>query len=195
MGKIFCIMGKSSSGKDTIFKMLTEDESLKLKEIVTYTTRPIRNNETNGVEYNFIDLNRLEELKNLNKIIELRCYHTVNGDWNYLTVDDGKIDLENNNYITILTLEAYNSYKKYYGKDKVYPIYIDLEDATRLKRAIEREEAQTNPNFEELCRRFIADNKDFSEENLKESEIEEKFLNYDLDKIVLKIKKYINDNN
>lgn len=195
MGKIFCIMGKSSSGKDTIFKMLTEDESLKLKEIVTYTTRPIRNNETNGVEYNFIDLNRLEELKQLNKIIELRCYHTVKGDWNYLTVDDGEIDLENNNYITILTLEAYNSYKKYYGKDKVYPIYIDLEDATRLKRAIEREEGQENPNFEELCRRFIADNKDFSEENLKESEIEEKFLNYDLEKIVLKIKKYINDNN
>ena len=42
MGKIICLMGKSSTGKDTIFKRLLEDDTLELKTIVPYTTRPIR---------------------------------------------------------------------------------------------------------------------------------------------------------
>lgn len=190
MGKIFCIMGKSSSGKDTIFKYIKEDEKLNLKEIVSYTTRPIRKNETNGVEYNFTDQNTFHKLKEEGKIIEHRCYHTVHGDWYYFTVDDGKIDL-NNNYVVIITLEAYNSYKKYYGEEKIEPIYIELDDAIRLKRAIEREERQENPNYDEVCRRFLADNKDFSEGNLEKIGIEKRFLNYDLDKTVNEIKDHI----
>lgn len=190
MGKIFCIMGKSSSGKDTIFKHIRKDERLNLKEIVSYTTRPIRKNETNGVEYNFTDENTFHKLKEEGKVIEYRCYHTVHGDWYYFTVDDGEIDL-NNNYVVIITLEAYSNYKKYYGEEKVEPIYIELDDAVRLKRAIEREEHQEKPNYDEVCRRFLADNKDFSEENLKKLGIENRFFNYDLDKTVDEIKNYI----
>lgn len=193
MGKIFCIMGKSSSGKDTIFKYIRDDKSLELKEIIGYTTRPIRDNEKNGVEYNFIDINKLNELNEAGKIIESRCYHTVHGDWYYLTVDDKNTDLTKKNYIVIITLEAYNSYKAYYGEDKVEPIYIDLDDGIRLKRALEREMSQSNPNYEEICRRFITDNKDFSEENLKESGITRRFLNYDLEDTVSDIKKYIKE--
>ena len=51
MGKIYCIMGKSSTGKDTLFKKILGDESLSLKTIVPYTTRPVRAGEKNGVEY------------------------------------------------------------------------------------------------------------------------------------------------
>ena len=46
MGKIFCLMGKSSSGKDTIFKEISNIKELKLNPIVLYTTRPKRTNET-----------------------------------------------------------------------------------------------------------------------------------------------------
>ena len=53
MGKLFYIMGKSSSGKDTIYKRLMEDGDLSFKNIVGYTTRPIREGETNGKEYFF----------------------------------------------------------------------------------------------------------------------------------------------
>lgn len=42
MGKIFYIMGKSASGKDRIYSILSKDESLGLKRLVLYTTRPIR---------------------------------------------------------------------------------------------------------------------------------------------------------
>lgn len=55
MGKIVCLMGKSSSGKDTIYKKLLMQESVHLETIVPYTTRPIRAGEKEGVEYHFTD--------------------------------------------------------------------------------------------------------------------------------------------
>lgn len=48
MGKIFYIMGKSSSGKDTIYSRLLEDSQLGLSRIVLYTTRPMREGEQEG---------------------------------------------------------------------------------------------------------------------------------------------------
>lgn len=55
MGKLFCLMGKSASGKDAIFRYLKENKALELKEIVPYTTRPMRKGEENGVGYYFVD--------------------------------------------------------------------------------------------------------------------------------------------
>ena len=46
MGFIFYLMGKSSSGKDTIYKKLIEKENFPLKTVVGYTTRPIRKSMT-----------------------------------------------------------------------------------------------------------------------------------------------------
>ena len=54
MGKIFYFMGKSSTGKDTIYRQILSDNKLKLRKIVPYTTRPIRANEEEGREYHFI---------------------------------------------------------------------------------------------------------------------------------------------
>ena len=56
-------MGKSASGKDTIYKALAADESLKLQTIVPYTTRPVRSGETQGVEYYFTDERHFQDLK------------------------------------------------------------------------------------------------------------------------------------
>ena len=49
MGKIVYLMGKSSTGKDTIYKRLLDEMSQRLHRIVPYTTRPIRLKEKNGV--------------------------------------------------------------------------------------------------------------------------------------------------
>ena len=54
MGKIFYIMGKSSSGKDTIYSRLLQDEAMQLKKIILYTTRPMREGEQDGREYHFV---------------------------------------------------------------------------------------------------------------------------------------------
>ena len=59
MGKIYYIIGKSSSGKDTIFKELLA-RIPQLKRVVPYTTRPVREGEENGVEYFFNFITRPE---------------------------------------------------------------------------------------------------------------------------------------
>lgn len=188
MGKIFCLMGKSSSGKDTIFKKIKEDKDLNLKAIVSYTTRPKRTNETEGVEYYFINKEELIEYREKGKVIEERKYDTVNGLWYYSTIDDGQINLEYNSYIVIVTLEAYKDIKEYFGEKNVIPIYIDLDDGVRLQRALNRERLQENPNYDELCRRFLADNKDFSYENLKIGKIEKSYINDNLNECIKNIK-------
>ena len=191
MGKIFCLMGKSSSGKDTIFKEINEDKDLDLKPIISYTTRPKRINETNGVEYFFINKDELNKFEKENKVIEKRVYHTVHGDWFYGTINDGQIDLSKNNYLLITTLEAYESLRDYFGDDKVCPFYIDIEDGIRLERALEREKRQDKPNYDELCRRFLADNQDFSDENLSNLGINKFYINENLESCINNIKKDI----
>ena len=191
MGKIFCLMGKSSSGKDTIFKEINNDKDLDLKPIISYTTRPKRINETNGVEYFFINKDELKEFERQNKVIEKRVYHTVHGEWFYGTINDGQIDLDKNNYMLITTLDSYKSLRDYFGEDKVFPFYIDIEDGIRLERALERERKQEKPNYDELCRRFLADNKDFSSENLSNLGINKFYINENLKDCINDIKKDI----
>lgn len=184
-------MGKSCSGKDTIFRELMDDTSLNLKPIVLYTTRPKRENEIDGKEYFFIDESELNEYKEMDKIIEMREYDTIDGKWYYCTIDDGQIDLNKNDYLGIVTLEAYKSFRLNFGGDKIVPIYITLDDGIRLQRALKREMEQVTPNYNELCRRFIADNEDFSEEKLESSKIKEKYCNYELQKCIDNIKKIL----
>lgn len=93
MGKIFCLMGKSSCGKDTIYKKILSDASLPLKTLIPYTTRPARDEETNGVEYYFLTDEEQKQLALQGKIIELRAYHTVHGVWKYFTVNDHQLNL------------------------------------------------------------------------------------------------------
>lgn len=188
MGKIFCLMGKSNSGKDTIFKELIKNISLGLNGIVTYTTRPIRSNETNGIEYHFITETQLEEYRKNGKVIEERVYETVKGTWYYITMNDGQIDLSKNNYLLITTLKAYKEISEFYGKDNVVPFYIDLDDGIRLERALKREKEQDNPHYDELCRRFLADNIDFSLENLNLYNIKKYYKNENLKDCVENLK-------
>lgn len=191
MGKIFYIMGKSATGKDTIYGSLLKDEELALKHIVLYTTRPIRNGEENGREYIFCDETFVQELIKEGRIIELREYQTVYGPWKYFTVDDGQINLTNHNYLVIGTLESYLMVRDYFGKENVLPIYIEVEDGERLIRAIGRERQQNTPKYQEMCRRFLADAADFSEEKLKKAGIVERFENKDLSETIVQIRQYI----
>lgn len=200
MGQIFCMMGKSASGKDTIFQMLMMRKELHLKKIVPYTTRPIRSGEKEGVEYHFVSVDRMQEMQNAGKIIELRTYHTHEGDWHYFTADDGQINLDVDNYLMIATPEAYLPIREYFRKnaagsslgisstdqkdtvekpdlERTVPIYIEVEDGERLQRALSRERAQKHPKYAEMCRRFLADEQDFAPEKLAECGITKVFEN------------------
>ena len=180
MGKIYCMMGKSSSGKDTLYQKVLE-RLPQIHRVVPYTTRPIREGEQDGVEYHFVNDKQLAELETDGKIVELRAYNTVHGIWKYFTVDDGQIDLEQGDYLLIGTLETYEKIREYYGAEHLVPIYIEVEDGERLARALERERRQAVPKYKEMCRRFLADEEDFCEENLKRLGIDKRYRNTDME--------------
>ena len=190
MGKIYYVMGKSSSGKDTIYKKLLERCPM-FHTIVPYTTRPIRKGEQNGVEYYFVDEKRLNEMQEAGQVIEVRSYNTKCGIWTYFTADDGQINLEQFDYLVIGTLVSFRAMKEYFGEDALVPIYIEVEDGERLERALAREKKQAVPKYAEMCRRFLADTEDFSEENLKRAGITKRFSNIDLESCIKELKNCI----
>lgn len=191
MGKIICLMGKSSTGKDTLYKRLMSDEELALRPIVPYTTRPIRDGEQDGVEYHFTDEAGYQRLKAEGRIIEARSYETVHGRWRYFTVADGQLEPKAADYCMIGTLEAYVSLRDYFGGERVVPVLIELDDGERLYRALARERAQEQPRYEEMCRRFLADCQDFAEERIREAGIAKRFCNDDLERCMREIRAYI----
>ena len=191
MGKIFYIMGKSSSGKDSIYRQLEADQELGLRRLVIYTTRPIRDGEKNGREYFFVDENKLKEFRRNGKLIEARTYQTVYGPWTYFTADDGQVSVGNDSYLGIGTLESFVKLREYYGNDVMRPVYIEVENGERLERALARERTQEVPKYEEMCRRFLADQNDFSEENILKAGIGKRFQNHNLDECVKEIGNYI----
>ena len=192
MGKIYCVMGKSSSGKDTVYKKLKEQYK-EFRLIVPYTTRPIREGEKDGVEYYFVDPEQFRAMKEDGKVIESRSYNTKCGIWTYFTADDGQIDLSAADYLLIGTLESYQALREYFGEEAIVPVYLEVEDGLRLARALERERRQEKPKYAEMCRRFLADEEDFSEENLIKSGITERFGNEDFTECLNKIQRYIEE--
>ncbi len=191
MGKIFYIIGKSSTGKDTIYKRLLKNFSGKLKRVVMYTTRPKRDGETDGVTYNYVSEEEYIELKNSGRIIEERSYDTVHGIWRYFTVEDSLKDMEKEDYLILGVLESFISTRDHFGSDRVIPIYIEVEDGERLTRALKREKKPGNHRYAEMCRRFLSDTDDFSEEKLKAAGIGKRFENSDLNACMSEIEAYI----
>ena len=109
-------MGKSASGKDTIYKRLL-NECPGLHPIVLYTTRPMRDGELQGVEYYFVSEKELIDFQDAGKIIELRKYQTMSGVWSYATIDNGKLGNPNS--------KAYRSVPErvYMPEDRFYRSY------------------------------------------------------------------------
>lgn len=192
MSKIFYIIGKSSTGKDTIYKELLKNSEL--ESVCLYTTRPQRSNEKEGEEYHFVSEEEYQHIKEKGLIIEERAYNTIHGIWRYFTVNDGQFDNEDKNYLIVGVLNSYVSTKDYFGEEKVIPLYIELDDENRLQRALIREKQQEVPRYAELCRRFLSDSEDFSEENIIKAGINRRFRNYNLDDCIAEIRDFIKEN-
>ena len=184
MRHLFYLMGKSASGKDTLYEELLKDKTLNLAPLVTWTTRPIRAKEEEGVQYHFADEAKLRELRAAGKVIEERTYQTELGPWTYFTVDDHILSglredssAARPDLLGIGTLESCRRIREYYGQERVIPLYIEVDDGLRLERALKREKKPGNHKYEEMCRRFLADQQDFSEENLRKAGVTKRFSN------------------
>ena len=181
MGRIYYLLGKSATGKDTLYKEILKRRP-KLRTVTMYTTRPIREGETDGVEYFFTGREELERQLASGKGIESRTYQTIAGPWTYYTVDDGQFNAaDDESCLMIGTLESYEKMCTYFEAGKMVPVYIEVPDGIRLLRAVKREENQKKPNYREVCRRYLADEKDFSEENLERLGITKRYQNTDME--------------
>ena len=146
------------------------------------------------MDYHFVDDEVLRRFQKEEKVIELRCYNTVMGVWKYFTVDDEHMDLKRKDYLAIGTLVSYEKMRAYYGEEQVLPIYVEVPDDIRLIRAIDREKKQEKPAYEEMCRRFLADSEDFSEENLEKTGISRRFSNAGtLEECLTEIRQFIKE--
>ena len=187
MGRIYYLLGKSATGKDTLYKEILKRRP-KLRTVTMYTTRPSREGETDGVEYFFTGREELERQLASGKVIESRTYQTIAGPWTYYTVDDGQFDVaDDESCLMIGTLESYEKMCAYFEAGKMVPVYIEVPDGIRLLRAVKREENQKKPNYREVCRRYLADEKDFSEENLERLGITKRYQNTDMEMCVEEI--------
>ena len=178
MGKLVCLLGKSSTGKDTLYNLLLADRELALKPLVLYTTRPARAGEEDGREYRFVTEEQLLAFERLFGAIERRLYHTAHGPWAYCTLKDGQ--MSGGDRICITAPMAIEGYFDAFGAENIFPVYLQTDDSLRLRRAIKREEMQHNPSFSEVCRRYLADDEDFSEEKLALCRIAKRYDNRDL---------------
>lgn len=186
MGKLFVMMGKSASGKDTLYRRMMERYT-ELHPVIPYTTRPVRAGETEGAEYHFVSVEQMEQMKRRGQVVECRCYQTVKGPWYYFTADDGQIDFAKGDSALISTLEGYEQIRRFYGADCVVPLYIEVEDFLRLERSLARERQQQTPCVAEVCRRFLADEEDFSEEKLSRLGISHRISNVSVDDALVQI--------
>jgi guanylate kinase len=148
--KIIALFGKSGAGKDTIQKWVVSNNP-NIHEIISCTTRPPRDYEKNGVDYHFLTCTDF-----FKKTIDLSMLEqTAFKGWLYGTsiedLDENKINIGVFNILGIERLLEDN-------RLEVLPILIDVPDKIRLLRNLNREE---NPDCSEICRRFLADEKDF----------------------------------
>ncbi|MDR0249234.1 MAG: guanylate kinase [Oscillospiraceae bacterium] len=177
---LFCVCGKSCTGKDTLCELLLADEALRLHRLTLHTTRPIRAGEADGKAYHFVTAEQMEDLGRERGFVERREYLTVHGAWVYATLRGGALD-EPGALICVATPAALRSYIRTFGGARVCPLYVETPDKERLLRAVERESRADAPSYGEVCRRYLADEADFSPQALADCGIKKRYLHADTD--------------
>ena len=71
MGKLFVFMGKSASGKDTLYREILKQNPA-VMPVIPYTTRPVRAGEIQGKEYHFVTEAMMRQMESMGKIVERR---------------------------------------------------------------------------------------------------------------------------
>lgn len=146
---LFVLIGESGSGKSTIQKKLMEQG---MGKIVTYTTRPIRVNEINNIDYHFVSEKYFKnELLDKGLLLE----HAVYNDWHYGYTLDG-INYAERDFVLVCTPSGHEALRKKVGTKNVMSIYLNVHERERLIRL-----ALRGDDIDEIFRRILADRIDF----------------------------------
>ena len=160
--KLFVIMGKSCSGKDTLVQSIMR--TIKLQKvnnfefIIPYTTRKPRDEkELNSDVYNFVTDKEMDLLISSEGFVEVRGYDMCGEGLRRFATILPKLD-HDKNYIMVGTKEvAIALQRRGYN---IRTIYLTVPTAVRLNRMIQRA-TDTNQNYKEVFRRFLQDEEDF----------------------------------
>lgn len=156
-GKIHVLLGKTLSGKTTISNILEKDHGI--RRVVSFTTRPKRENEIDGVDYHFYEDVQVYSLIAKNNVLALRSYQPHHSfgpyPW-YYGINKKDIDLSTD-VLVITDFKGLKQVEEELGKDNVVSHYLDITHKEQIKRLETRGKELT----EEQYRRIESDNKDF----------------------------------
>ncbi len=162
MKKIIVLLGASATGKDTVAKHISEKYNIPMA--ISYTTRPMRSNETQGIEYYFISDDEMHKKFKNGEVIEHTSYYIQSEDVSY-TYANVIEEFEKGDYVlTILNPHGLYQFNKSQYKDNLVSIMLNCDDRVRLVRSLNRDE---NVNVNEVLDRFRRDELDFIERRPK----------------------------
>ena len=173
---VIALFGPSGSGKDTGVRLLTS-KFKSLHHIIPTTTRPMRDTETNNVDYYFVNKEQFIQGITNNDFYTINYYNNWSYGINKNEIEDNPISIGAFSIKDIKQLLNFDNLI-------VIPIYIKTSDKTRLMRCLTRED---NPDCKEICRRFIADKEDFQNIDFNFDTVENEnmeLFNHDLDILV-----------
>ena len=154
---LIIIAGKSGSGKDAVVNELCRRG---YKRIITYTTRPMRQHESQGNPYYFISEKEFKEKEANGFFMETKEYNTVKGTWYYGSPKNELLNPKNNseNRLIILTPSGIEDFTKEPRSKKINAkiIYLRANSGTISKRLKRR-----GDDPEEVERRVEKDETDF----------------------------------
>lgn len=157
MKDIIVIAGKAASGKDTLKQNLLEifkQENIEINNIITCTTRPKREYEVNGKDYNFYTSEVMTEKILLGELAEAIVFNS----WVYGT--EYKALSSNHPNLGVFNPSGIEAFKQDSSLN-VFTIYLDVDAQTRLIRYLQRERNMGSEKIEEMFRRYRADEEDF----------------------------------
>ena len=149
---IIVLVGKTASGKTTVANELCKNHGY--KRIITYTTRPMRDNEVQDVDYHFISDEQFNKMVENNEFTEYKRYNTAHGVWNYGSVITSKQELSDDYYVIILTPQGLRDLSKKISQYIAF--YLNISFESQLERLKKRGDEE-----QQIIKRLINDAKDF----------------------------------
>jgi len=175
------VIGKTCSGKSTIVKEL---KKYGFHQILTTTTRPIRDKETQDIDYHFATKEAFLEKVDHNYFAEYKAYETISGTWYYGSARED-IEKADDKDIIILTPDGYRDVIKIFPNLRHRLIYIYANNQTiknrLMKRGDKKEEAERRikQDYEDFKGvENLADRIVYNNENDKFSDVVDKLRSY-----------------
>lgn len=185
MSKIIAICGFSGAGKDAIAKYISKHYGYEM--VISTTSRPMREGESEGNPYHFVNKKKFLDLIEFEEFIEYRCYNTLlNGiqdTWYYgIQKNTIKSDV---NYVVVLDLCGLAQLKKHFNN--VLSFFIDVGDTVRKTRAIH---GRKDFDETEWSRRLADDKIKFTKDKINEC-VDFKVKNYSFKECIKNIMKEV----